>query len=303
MPPTGERAGVGVGIRLVDAPVSRRDEPRAHLYIVDHVNPGTTIRRRVMVTNLSGLPQRISVYPAAAAVDAGGFDFAPGRTGNELTSWVRLDRSKLDLSAGGAEMVWVTVAVPRTASAGERYAVLWAQVGGSGTDRSANVHHVGRAGIRIYLSVGPGGEPVSDFQIERVTGVRNAEGVPIVTVTVRNTGGRALDLNGELSLSDGPGGLSAGPFSVKIGTVGLGDSASVNVPLDRQVPDGSWAARVTLATDRLVTRKATATVVFGPAVARPAAKHNSAVLTLAGALAALTAALLGGYAYRRRRRA
>lgn len=60
---------------------------------------------------------------------------------------------------------------------------------------------------------------------------------------------------------------------------------------------------MTLATGRLVTRKATATVVFGPAVARPAAKHNSAVLTLAGALAGLTVVLVGGYAYRKRRRA
>jgi hypothetical protein len=297
-----EPHGGSVGIRLVDAPVSRRDDPRAHVYIVDHVSPGDTIRRRVEVTNTSDLPHRIALYPAAATVDETGFSFAPDRAGNDLTTWVRLERTGMTLPAGSQEMVWATIAVPRTAPAGERYAVLWAQVAAT-TDPAANVRNVGRVGVRIYLSVGAGGEPASGFEIDGVTGARDPAGVPIVTVKVRNTGGRALDLDGKLSLSDGPGALSAGPFRVNLGTLGIGDTAEGSVRLDPQLPDGPWTAELSLASGP-ATRTATASVAFTESPARPASNRGTAVLTLSGVLALAAAMLLAGYtyyAYRRRR--
>ncbi|MDQ1012470.1 hypothetical protein QFZ82_006955 [Streptomyces sp. V4I23] len=69
---------VSVGIRLVDAPVSRRDDNRAHRYVIDHIEPGEQIRRRIAVTNLSDTRHRVQLYPAAAAVHKDGFTFAPG---------------------------------------------------------------------------------------------------------------------------------------------------------------------------------------------------------------------------------
>ena len=59
-----------LSIKLLDAPTSRRDDPRARLYIVDHLNPGQTIHRRVQVTNDSGTPRAIELYPAAATIQA-----------------------------------------------------------------------------------------------------------------------------------------------------------------------------------------------------------------------------------------
>jgi hypothetical protein len=52
--------------------------------------------------------------------------------------------------------------VPVNLRNGERYAVLWAQVV-SPKDSRHNVAVVHRVGVRVYLDVGPGGEPASDF--------------------------------------------------------------------------------------------------------------------------------------------
>ncbi|MBW3590879.1 MAG: hypothetical protein KY393_03355, partial [Actinobacteria bacterium] len=61
-----------------------------------------------------------------------------------------------------------------------------------------------------------------------------------MTAEVRNTGGRALDLTGELTLTDGPGGLSGGPFPAELGTtLPVDGAAAVTVVLDEQLPDGT----------------------------------------------------------------
>ena len=41
----------GIGIKLLEAPTNRRDDPRARAYIVDHLVPGSVIKRRVQVEN------------------------------------------------------------------------------------------------------------------------------------------------------------------------------------------------------------------------------------------------------------
>ena len=62
-----------MGIRLLDAPTDRADDPRAKLYIVDHVPPGTTIQRRIQVDNATDEDQLIKLYPGAARLEEGKF--------------------------------------------------------------------------------------------------------------------------------------------------------------------------------------------------------------------------------------
>lgn len=84
----------------------------------------------------------------------------------------------------------------------------------------------------------------------------------MMAATIHNTGGRALDLSGELTLSDGPGGLSAGPFPVTLGTtLGRGETEPVTVKLDEQLPDGPWKVRLEV-TSGLLTETAQATITF-----------------------------------------
>ena len=69
--PAQAASGLGparFGIRLVDVPVDEANNPRAFRYIIDHLNPGTTIHRRVQIANLSASAARIAVYPDAAVI-------------------------------------------------------------------------------------------------------------------------------------------------------------------------------------------------------------------------------------------
>lgn len=249
-----------IGVRLLDAPTHRRADPRARLYIVDHLAPGTTIRRHIDVSNGTTTRQDISLYPAAASIDKGVFTFADKASPNELTTWTHLDSTAVPLAPRAHHPVTVTIAVPDDASPGERYGVIWAQVRSPGS--AGTVAEVNRVGIRIYLSVGPGGEPASNFSIDTLTPGRTTTGQPVVHARVHNTGGRALDMSGTLKLTDGPGSLTAGPFPARLGTtLAIGATESVTVPLDPRLPAGPWHAHIQLSSG-LLTRAADATLTF-----------------------------------------
>lgn len=296
-----------IGVRLLDAPSDRRDDPRARLYIVDHVAPGTTVERRVEVSNSTPRPATISVYPGSAAIADGLFTLGEAGTPNELTTWVSADRQTVQLPAGGRSPVTVTIAVPDDAAPGERYGVIWAEVSARAPD-AGGVTVVNRVGIRVYLSVGRGGEPPPGMQVEDMTAERSTEGQPVVRVLVRNTGGRALDISGSLSLSRGPGALSAGPFPAELGTtLAPGDAAPVTVVLDRRLPDGPWHARLDVRSG-LLKRTAEGTITFPAAVARdadpvPVQAAGRGLVWVGWALgAAILVALLLFLLLRRRRR-
>jgi hypothetical protein len=116
----------------------------------------------------------------------------------------------------------------------------------------------------------------------------------VVAVRVRNTGGRALDLGGELRLTGGPGGLQAGPFRVRLGTtLGLGEAGWVRVPLDPAVPAGPWRVGVTLRSGA-VQRTAGSAISFPtragsvaaavPATSAPPAKERTSLAVGVGLL-------------------
>jgi hypothetical protein len=253
------------GIRLVDVPVDEANNPRAFRYIIDHLNPGTTIHRRVQVANLSASAARIAVYPDAAVIRGGYFIGDVGETPSELTTWITVSRPSVSLAPNARAMVTVTIQVPRTASPGNLYGVIWAQETSVGkTGFGINVLEVNRVGIRIYLSVGPGGPPPVNFDITSITGTRSARGQPLVRAQVHNTGGQAIDASGYLKLTDGPGGLSAGPYQESGVTLAPGQSEPIKVVLDKQLPNGPWRALIEL-TSGLTQRSAVATIDFSPA--------------------------------------
>jgi hypothetical protein len=260
--PTVRRAVTGgIGLRLVDVPVSEANDPRAQLYIVDHLTPGTVIDRRIEVSNTTDVTAHVELYAAAATIGHGSFLGAEGRTPDELSTWTSVDPSASDVPAGGRVMATVTIAVPGDAAPGERYGVVWAEAR-SAPAGSGGVIEVNRVGIRLYLSVGPGNAPAADFTIDSLTAARSPDGRPMVLASVHNTGGRALDMSGTLELLAGPGGLSAGPFPADLGTtLAVGDTEPVTIVLDERVPAGPWDARIILHSG-LLERSARATISF-----------------------------------------
>jgi hypothetical protein len=125
-----------------------------------------------------------------------------------------------EVPANAHVIATVSIAIPRNAAPGEHYGVVWAEARSRGGD---GITQVNRVGIRLYVSVGSGGDPASNFAIESLTAERAPDGRPVVVAAVHNTGGRALDMSGTLRLTNGPGRLSAGPFPANLGvTLGIG---------------------------------------------------------------------------------
>ncbi|MFD7614725.1 peptidase [Streptomyces sp. NPDC059828] len=287
-----------IGVRLVDAPVARRDDPRARRYIVDHLRPGTTIKRRIEVYNKSAAARRLDLYAASAGIHKNTFTFGQKHTANELSGWIKVNPAWVVLAPRARTQAMLTVTVPRTALDGERYAVVWAEAQAA-PDAQHNVGSIHRVGVRVYLDVGPGGEPLSDFVIERMTGARDEQGRPSVTAVVRNLGRRAVDLSGQLTLAKGPGGVTAGPFRAPPGTtLSSHGSGTVVVPLEPRLPDGPWKATLELRSGP-AKRSATATVMLSQWKEPTSYAHLYAI---GAAVALVVCGLIAWVLIRRRRR-
>lgn len=249
----------GLGIRLIEAPVDRRDDPRARTYVIDHLRPGAEISRAFEVTNGTEEPLdlRLGVVPAELRDGS----FLPGASDDvgDLPAWSTVDPAGVQVPPGERRRARVTIRVPEDASDGERYGMVVAESPPAG---GGPVQVASRVGIRVYLSVGEGGEPASDFVVDSLTAARDDGGRPVVLARVENTGGRALDMRGELRLEEGPGELTAGPFPAELGTtIPPGGSSPVRVVLDPGLPDGPWLATVTLRSGTL-ERSARAEIAF-----------------------------------------
>ncbi|MFI6451863.1 hypothetical protein ACIBF6_09935 [Streptosporangium amethystogenes] len=285
----------GIGIRLLEAPVAARADKRAWTYIIDHLAPGTVIHRRVEVFNTTGSPKQLSIYTAAAQISDRKFQFAVDHTANELSTWTTLDRHEVILAPQGRSPVIATITVPDDAAPGERYAMIWAETA-KAAPPGGGVAQINRVGIRLYLDVGRGNPPASDFTIDSLTAQRSPDGRQAVLAQVHNTGARALDLSGDLKLTNDSGNLSAGPFKVQTGTtLAPGDIGSVTATLTEQLPDGPWRARMRLESG-LTKRTAEATIRFPAAGSAQAVKaemdtgsYPVVALVIGVALAALAA--------------
>lgn len=300
-----------LGIALVDVPQARQTDPRARTYIIDHVAPGSRFERRIRVCNGTSAPVDVQLYPGAAEIEGDAFRAVEGRVGNELTGWITVEPSRVTIPARGERLVTARFAVPADAPGGERYAAILLEA--PPVQRPGGFSVANRVGVRVYLSVGGEQEPASDFVVESLQAARREDGRPIVTAQVRNTGARALDMAGELALTGGPGGLSAGPFPATVGTtLGKGATAPVEVVLDEAIRGGPWTATITMRSGLLV-RRANAQVTFPddagtqnaavPARSLPLRKDPNVLIPIAGGLIGLLALLLLLALLRRRRQA
>jgi hypothetical protein len=155
----------------------------------------------------------------------------------------------------------------------------------------------------MYVAVGHGGAPPTSFDITSITGRRTAAGQPIIVAHVNKTGGRAIDLDGSVSLTDGPGNTSAGPFPAQqIVTLAPGQSWNLTFAAPKSLPEGSWRVTITLASG-LTKATATAAIQMTANVAAQAATSATQWiwLVIGGLVVALVVAT-GWYARQHRRR-
>jgi hypothetical protein len=296
--PHHSRAAPGsIGIRLVDTSTGAPDNASAGPYILEQLAPGTTISRSVEITNGTPSAVAIAVYPAGAELRKGAFVFASGHTRNELSSWTSTGRDVLYLAPGAKALDALTIRVPSDASAEERFAVVWAELSGP-TPSGGGVTLVNRVGVRMYVAIGPGGAAAANFSIGAPAAERSEAGEPVVVATIHNTGRRTIDIGGTLTLSNGPGGLRAGPYVVDPGkALAAGSVNRTKVRLDKQLPRGPWRAEIQL-NSKFVQRTAVSTITFPAEAAAIAPAPDSSTRTrdrmLLGVLLSLL--LLGGAA-------
>lgn len=297
-----------VGIRLVDAPADLIRDPRARQYIIDNLEPGVIVKRRIEVSNKSAADLRVAVYAGAADIRKGSFTGAAGHGRNELTTWIKTGQRILDIPAHSRARDTVTIVIPKDAAPGERYGVVWAQV--NGRDQGSGITLVSRTGIRLYLSVGGDNPPRAQFTVDNMTAGRDASGRAVVYAKVHNTGGRALDLTGTMKMSQVSGSISAGPYLVDPGTtLAPGQSEPVRVVVPDQVVDGPWDVSLKLKSGLLEeTHRARITFPNGPGMAAAVPSHrdepsslNRSLISGSAALVLLIAATLTTVrSYRRR---
>lgn len=299
----------GLGIRLLDIPTNTKDDPRARAYIVDRLVPGSEIRRRIQVVNNTGAPQSVLLYPGAAHIQDGTFIGDDAGSKNELSGWTTLEQQQLQLAPEDSADVVTTIRVPGDAPEGEQYGAVWAEM--RSTDDEAakgSVIAVNRVGIRIYLSVGAGNGKPADFSITSLTASRDSTGKPELSALVTNSGGRALDILGNLTLTEGPGGLSAGPFNIqKASTIAPGEAQKVVFLLPAEIPNGPWSAKARLKSG-LLERQATAPITFpargSDTTATPAPEQGIPwLLSIAVTSALILALAIIGVLLRRHRKA
>jgi hypothetical protein len=295
------------GVRLVDVPVSEEDNPRALRYIIDYLPTGTVIHRRILILNQEPRTARFSVYPDAARITRGLFAGYGGATRSELTGWISVRHPEVTLAAGASVMDMITIKVPRGAVRGEHYGVIWVQQAARARAAPSfgafGVTEVSRVGVRVYLAVGRGGAPPTRFDIASIAGHRSASGRLVIVAHVNNTGGRAVDLNGSVRLTDGPGHTSSAPIPAqRIVTLAPGHSWNMTFAAPKSLPDGSWRATVTLVSG-LSEAKATATIQVTPIVAAQASLSAMQwIWLILGGLVLLLVVVMGWYALQHRRR-
>jgi hypothetical protein len=289
----------GIGIRLLEAPAGTRD-PRALTYVIDHVRPGALLTRHFEVCNGTNATTRLSFYPNAATIRDGHFTITEGRATNELTSWMSVTPAGASLGPDQRVTLTATIRVPQGVAGGERYGVVLAEL--PAQPNAQGVAVASRVGVRIYLDVGGPRPPKSDFTVDTLQASRRSDGSAIVTAQVHNTGGRALDMRGSLTLRNGPDGLSAGPYPATLGTtLAPGQTEPVTVVLGKSITGGPWTARLTL-TSGLLERRAEAQLSFPDAAGAvtppvkakniPLAKDRRVLIPLASGLIGILLLLL-----------
>ena len=284
MPAAGSTDDGAISIGLADAP-DDGDDPRSRFYAIEVAEPGDQLRRAVRVGNRTAEDRRVDVYVSDATVGDGDFHLADDAA--EITAWSSIEPATLDIPAGGSATATVSIAVPADADHGERYGVIWAQPQGADAQGVVN-----RVGVRVYLLVDDDGAATTELVVDTLRPRRDDDGSAQVVVALSNTGERATDVTGELTLD---GDEHRGALAPRV-TLAPGETRQAVVTLEGDVADGPWDARLTLDVNG-VERVATATIGLpdgagetGEQVAatmvRPSADPPVALVALAAALPA-----------------
>jgi len=145
----------GLGIRIAEIPNEVHGQPFAGAYIVFKLAPSKTYSEKIAVSNSTGAPMTVSLFPKSATYTNGIFQPLEKVVPNGLADWTSVSPKIAKLPPHTEVIATVTIKVPANATAGQQYGIVWAS---TGTFPNSNaIGGVSRVGIRMYDQIGDGG--------------------------------------------------------------------------------------------------------------------------------------------------
>jgi hypothetical protein len=270
----------GIGLRLVDGPTDAAGGLATDR--ISHVIPaGGTARWTIEVVNSGPDPLEVPLTVGAAELVDGQFRPADDAAGAELPDWVTIEPASPVVPAGSRLQATVTVEVPEDATDGDHAAAVWASATSHGP-----VTQVNRVGLRTLITVADG-VPAAGFSIGDITVEPAEDGPASIAVEVTNTGGRMLEVAGELDLHDGPGGVSAGALPLSPTSIATGAIGTLRTPVDPELPEGRWTVEARIVGDGL-SDEASATLLLGQPPPEGDGENRAGLIALAVLLLVVT---------------
>src|SRR6478735_1211932 len=271
--------------------------------------PGMVVKDNVALVNYTFKPVEVTVYAKDAFTSSSGTFGAleAGQTSKDLGSWISLKSRDVTIPARqnleadpGTVVVPFSVTVPRDAAPGDHAAAI---VVSSRTEASRKANSVvidRRVGTRVYLRVAGALDPqlgIAGLSVAyKGTPDPIGKGLTRIKYTVRNAGNVVLSARQNVEVTSWFN--TATPAKQPVDLVQLLPGAAVDVTTDVA---GVWPTFRPAATVTLVPYTGTAKA---PVDLKPvsATTHFWAIpWTLIAVVAAILFALLGWYAWRRRR--
>ncbi|HVM91103.1 MAG TPA: DUF916 domain-containing protein [Verrucomicrobiae bacterium] len=237
--------GSGAGAALAAGPVAGTtvSPPVYDL----QANPGQTIIQKMTVHNDADASQSYTpvVNTIAPANEQGGLAFGPASS-NDLSGWITVTPSKLDLAANQSGDFTITIKVPTNASAGGHYATVFAK-SENGTVSVNGATLTPLVGTSLLLKVAGQTRESADVVEFSTQRARVIPGEPIdFTVRVRNSGnvhvkpqGTIEIYNGNVKVDEVP--VNADALNVLPGSIRLFSAVS-----NKTLPAGSYRAELSL---------------------------------------------------------
>jgi hypothetical protein len=210
-------------------------------------SPGQTIVQKMTVHNDAEVSQSYTpvVNTIAPANEQGGLAFGPTNA-SDLSGWITVSPSKLDLPAGESGDFTITVKVPSNASAGGHYATVFAK-SETGTVNVNGASLTPLIGTSVLLKVAGNLTESADVVEFSTSRARLVPGEPIdFSVRVRNTGNVHVRPQGTIQIFRD---------NVKVDEVAVNDDGLTVLPSsirkfaassNKTLPSGSYTARLTM---------------------------------------------------------
>lgn len=136
-----------VGIRpLAESAADARDTT-----LLVRVEPGSSVTRKVAVSNTTSQALNITLSVGAAELRGGDFVFGEPGVENDTSRWAQVDPGSVLVGPGQERVVTIRFVVPADSPEGARYGVVWAQPPAAD---AGGVQVVNRVGVRVAMLVG-----------------------------------------------------------------------------------------------------------------------------------------------------